>query len=71
LVPGESGESASGDPPTVHGLAEAMVRALANPAHYSGLRVGAWRVARRFTMDAHLAVLEPALEGIARRAVRA
>jgi glycosyltransferase involved in cell wall biosynthesis len=71
LIPRESGELAGGDPPTVEGLAQAMVRALSDQVRYSGLRVGAWRVARRFTMEAHLSVLEPTLQGIARAPVRA
>jgi glycosyltransferase involved in cell wall biosynthesis len=58
LFPGESGELGPGSPPTVAGLTEALVRALANPAHYSDLRFGSWRMARRFTLDDHLDRLE-------------
>jgi glycosyltransferase involved in cell wall biosynthesis len=58
LIPGISGELAPGDPPTVDGLAAATVRALADPAHYNQLRIGAWTTARRFSMPAHLEKLE-------------
>jgi glycosyltransferase involved in cell wall biosynthesis len=61
LIPGCSGELAPGDPPTVEGLAEAMVRALADPDHYSKLCRGAWEVASRFTLETHLARLEQLL----------
>jgi glycosyltransferase involved in cell wall biosynthesis len=58
LFPGESGELAPGDPPTVAGFTEALVRALADPTHYVDLRRGAWRTARRFTFEEHLDRLE-------------
>lgn len=61
LMPGTSGELAPGDPPTVDGLAEAIVRALRDPARHAALRRGAWETARRFTMDAHMRLLEPLL----------
>jgi len=61
LVPGKSGELAAGDPPSVHGLAGAIVRALGDPERYASLRHGAWEIARQFTMDAHLRALEPVL----------
>ena len=40
LNAGQSGELAPGDPPTVEGLAEAIVRALQNPARHALLRAG-------------------------------
>jgi glycosyltransferase involved in cell wall biosynthesis len=58
LIPGQSGELAPGDPATAEGLAEAMVRALADPEHYQKLRVGAWEMARQFSLDRHIAHLE-------------
>jgi glycosyltransferase involved in cell wall biosynthesis len=61
LIPGHSGELAPGDPPTVDGLAEAIVRCLSDPQHYSRLCRGAWEVAGRFTMEAHVSALEPIL----------
>lgn len=66
LIPGETGEAAPGDWPTVPGLADALVRALADPVHWGRLRLGAWRVARRFTREAHIALLESILEGAVR-----
>jgi glycosyltransferase involved in cell wall biosynthesis len=66
LLPGQSGEMAAGDPPTVDGLADAIVRALADPGHYANLCRGAWEVAQRFTLDAHVAKLEPILDAAAR-----
>jgi glycosyltransferase involved in cell wall biosynthesis len=62
LVPGRSGESAPA-PPTAAGLAEAIVRALADPAHHHRLRVGAWEIAQTFTRARHLDTLEAALRG--------
>jgi glycosyltransferase involved in cell wall biosynthesis len=62
LVPGESGELAPAGPPTPEGLAAAIGRALADPAHLQQLRVGAWRMAGRFTLEQHLARLEAACE---------
>ena len=63
LIPGYSGELAPADPPTVEGLAEAIVGALSDPARHARLRRGAWEVARRFTLESHLAKLEPILCG--------
>jgi len=66
LIPGYSGELAPGDPPTVHGLTEAIVRALADPDHYEHLCRGAREVAGRFTLERHLDGLEPVLAAAAR-----
>lgn len=66
LRPGETGELAPADPPSAFGLAEAMARALNDPAHHHRLRVGAWTHARRTDMAAHLATLEPLLAAAAR-----
>lgn len=65
LVPGESGELAPGDPPTVSGLAEAIVRILADPVHYNKLRQGAWAKARQFTLHHHIERLEQVLAAAA------
>jgi glycosyltransferase involved in cell wall biosynthesis len=62
LAPGESGELAGGRPPTVAGLAEALVRALADPLHWQRLRLGAWHMAQRFTPEKHVAQVEQVLE---------
>jgi glycosyltransferase involved in cell wall biosynthesis len=61
LIPGETGELAPADPPTVPGLADAMVRALANPDHYQKLCRGALEMSRRFTPARHVAELEAIL----------
>jgi glycosyltransferase involved in cell wall biosynthesis len=61
LVPGRTGESAAGHPPTPEGLAHAIARALSDANHYNELRRGAWEMARRFTLESHLAKLDPIL----------
>jgi glycosyltransferase involved in cell wall biosynthesis len=57
LTPGVTGELAP-IPPDPGALAAAMVRALEDPRHYDVLCVGAWEMAARHTMPAHLRVLE-------------
>ena len=64
LISGVTGELAASDPPTAAGLADAIVRALANPEHYSALRKGAWEHSRQFTMERHMAQVEPLLEAV-------
>ena len=61
LIPGQSGELAQADPPTPEGLAAAIVRAFADPAHHQKLRVGAWELAKQFSLERHLEQLEPIL----------
>jgi glycosyltransferase involved in cell wall biosynthesis len=61
LVSGETGELAPSDPPTVDGLSDAIVRALASGEHHARLCLGAWKLAQRFTLEKHLAQLEPLL----------
>jgi glycosyltransferase involved in cell wall biosynthesis len=63
LIPGRTGELAPGDPPTVEGLAEAIVRALVDADHYRKLCSGAWEEAGRYTLEAHLSKLESVLVG--------
>jgi glycosyltransferase involved in cell wall biosynthesis len=65
LHPGESGELAPGNPPTVDGLAAALVRALADESHRARLGRGAWAVAQQFTLERHCGLLESHLERIA------
>jgi len=65
LVPGVTGELARGDPPTPAGLAAAIVRALADPAHYAALRAGATAKATAYTMAAHVAQLTQVLTAAA------
>jgi glycosyltransferase involved in cell wall biosynthesis len=54
LIPGKSGESASGQRPDPKELAQALVRALADDEHLHRLRVGAWETARLFSPEAHV-----------------
>ena len=61
LIPGVTGELAPGDPPSPDGLAGAIVRALADPVHYQRLCQGAWEMSRKFSLQRHLAQLEPIL----------
>jgi glycosyltransferase involved in cell wall biosynthesis len=56
LRPGVSGELAPGDPPNgpnATGLAQAIVRALKDPAHHASLSRGARDVAAAFSPEAH------------------
>jgi glycosyltransferase involved in cell wall biosynthesis len=62
LIDGLNGHLAPGDPPTAAGLADAIVRCLADPAHYASLRKGAVAVARQFTLERHLQLLLPILQ---------
>ena len=64
LLAGETGELAPGDPPTVAGLSDAIVRALASTEHYSQLSLGAWNLARQFTLVRHVERLEALLAEI-------
>jgi len=61
LIPGQTGELAPGDPPTVEGLAQALVRALADAQHHQKLSSGAWEFAKQFSLEHHLAQLEQVL----------
>jgi glycosyltransferase involved in cell wall biosynthesis len=71
LSAGESGELAPGDPPSVEGLADAIVRALANPNHYARLSRGAYEVAGRFTLERHVFRLEEIFRAVPSRPVHA
>jgi glycosyltransferase involved in cell wall biosynthesis len=68
LIQGESGELARGDPPSPEGLADAIVRALSDPAHYARLCIGARREARRFGLETHLNSLERIFDGVRNKA---
>jgi glycosyltransferase involved in cell wall biosynthesis len=61
LIPGKTGELAPANPPTVDGLADAIVSALADPDHYAELCRGAWNFSRQFSVSSHLDRLEPIL----------
>jgi glycosyltransferase involved in cell wall biosynthesis len=54
---GVNGFLAPGDPPTVAGLAEAIVKCLQCPGIHRRLCVGAVEIARQFNMENHLAEL--------------
>ena len=60
LRPGVNGALASGDPPTVAGLADALAEVLADRTDWQRLREGAWRVSGEFALGRHLADLEKA-----------
>lgn len=62
LIGGRTGEIAPGDPPTVQGLAEAIISALGDADHYARLCRGAWESSLTFTLQRHLAMLEPILQ---------
>jgi glycosyltransferase involved in cell wall biosynthesis len=66
LTPGVSGEAAPGDRPEPAALADALVRALADDAHWQRLRRGAWETSRRFTPERHLELLEGVLASACR-----
>jgi glycosyltransferase involved in cell wall biosynthesis len=61
LTPGVSGELAPANPPTVRGLSDALVRALADREHYARLSRGAWEMARRHATASHVATIESVL----------
>ena len=65
LLAGQTGEIAPGDPPTVEGLAAAIVRALADHNHYGRLRRGAFEASRRLNLERHLDQLETVLRAAA------
>jgi glycosyltransferase involved in cell wall biosynthesis len=65
LIDGVNGHLAPGDPPTAAGLADAIVKCLADPAHYAPLRENAVEVAGRFTLERHLRLLLPILRNAA------
>jgi glycosyltransferase involved in cell wall biosynthesis len=57
LQDGVNGYLAPADPPTAAGLAEAIVNCLRDEDTHARLRRGAAEVARRFSMERHLAAL--------------
>ena len=61
LIDGVNGHLAPGDPPTAAGLADAIVKCLADPARYAPLREGAVEVANQFTLERHIRLLLPIL----------
>ena len=57
LTNGENGFLAPGDPPTVEGLADAIVACLENPDTLARLREGAGRLSADFAFDRHIELL--------------
>lgn len=57
LADGVNGHLAPGDPPSVAGLADAILRAVTDAAHHAALRRGAHEAARRIDPAAHAAAL--------------
>ena len=66
LTAGEAGELAPGERPDADEFAAALVRALADDEHLQRLRVGAWNMAKRFTVAAHVERLLEVLYAVAR-----
>ena len=57
LRDGVNGHLAPGHPPTPSGLADAIIKCLADPRHYADLKEGASTVAATFSMQEHIAQL--------------
>jgi glycosyltransferase involved in cell wall biosynthesis len=64
LVDGVNGHLAQGDPPTANGLADAIIRCLANTGNYENLRYGAAKMANQFSMKTHLTLLTAVLNRV-------
>ena len=64
LHDGVNGHLAPGSPPATAGLADAVVKCLADPRHYETLSLGAARMAEAFTMEKHLPALVRVLERV-------
>lgn len=64
LEDGVTGHLAPANPPTAAGLARAILRCLADPAHLTALGEGARRMAARFTMERHVAALMAELKRV-------
>lgn len=67
LRPGVNGQLAPGDPPTVKGLAEAIVACVKNDDTHARLCAGAGRIAAEFDLDVHLDKLTRVLHDTACR----
>jgi len=64
LHSGSNGFLAPGDPPTVTGLADAIVSALRDPRTHARLSHGAGRLSEEFSFDTHLRLLTQVFEGV-------
>jgi glycosyltransferase involved in cell wall biosynthesis len=67
LSDGVNGYLAAGGPPTVAGLADAIVRCLRDPLVHTRLRCGAVTMARRFNIKNHLTALLEVFESVVDR----
>jgi glycosyltransferase involved in cell wall biosynthesis len=67
LENGVNGFLAAADPPTPQGLADAVVNCLRDPVTLARLRRGAFELAGRWSVVAHLARLEPILASVAEK----
>ncbi|HEX9938152.1 MAG TPA: glycosyltransferase family 4 protein [Longimicrobium sp.] len=65
LADGDNGRLVPGDPPTVQALADALRWAAEAPAELAAMRPRALAVARRMSLDAHVARLEQVLQDAA------
>lgn len=65
LLDGVNGHLAPADPPTAGGLADAVVKALADRDHYLRLRSGARAEAMSFSLSSHLARLSEIFSAVA------
>jgi glycosyltransferase involved in cell wall biosynthesis len=70
LIPSESGELASEGDMSANSLADATVRALRDPAHWHKLRIGAWKMSRRFDLESHLQSLMDIFQDLCPSAAR-
>jgi glycosyltransferase involved in cell wall biosynthesis len=66
LADGVNGHLAPGNPPTAEGLADAVVRCVADPAEYARLARGAVQTAHRFSLQNHLSALLDIFERVSR-----
>jgi glycosyltransferase involved in cell wall biosynthesis len=64
LLDGVNGYLASGSPPTAHGLAEAIIKSLRDPAIHARLRTGAVEVAQQFNIKNHLTALMEVFQSV-------
>jgi glycosyltransferase involved in cell wall biosynthesis len=67
LIDGVNGHLAPGHPPTADGLADAIVKCLADPATHARLSRGALDLAQRFSMKNHLTALVEIFESVLRQ----
>jgi glycosyltransferase involved in cell wall biosynthesis len=71
LTSGHNGFLAPGDPPTVHGLVDAIVACLENSATHARLREGAGALSADFAFDTHIELLLRAFADATRPSSRA